>query len=195
MNAAELMREVGLLADGPVVWGRPVSGGGGGVFVVELTTPLPRAPIELTRVGKWIERVPDLTLDGERPTAKALAARLGAFWLPSQSVMFIGAATTTIGGRVAAIQKTVLGDRRPQSTGHWLHTFKPSTPMRVWWARTDAVEEYEDALLAAFAAGRAPGGGHDLAGCGRRPAVRQPAATDRRAAYDRARRIPAGRGA
>ena len=153
MNAAELMREVGLLADGPVVWGRPVSGGGGGVFVVELTTPLPRAPIELTRVGKWIERVPDLTLDGERPTAKALAARLGAFWLPSQSVVFIGAATTTIGGRIAAMQKTVLGDRRPQSAGHWLHTFKPPTPMRIWWACTEAVEEYEDALLAAFAAG------------------------------------------
>jgi transcription elongation factor GreA len=156
MNAAELLREVGLLADGPVVWGRPVPAGGAGVFVVELTTPLPRAPIELSLVGKWIERVPDLALQGERPTSKALATRLGAFWLPSQSVVFIGATTTSIGGRVAAIEKTVLGDRRPHSAGHWLHTFKPSTPMRVWWTRTDAVEEYEDALLAAFASGVPP---------------------------------------
>jgi transcription elongation factor GreA len=156
MNAAELLRAVGLLADGPVVWGRPVPPGGPGVFVVELSTPLPRAPIELTQVGKWIERVPGLMLDGERPTSKALAARLGTFWLPSQSVVYIGAASTSIGGRVSAIEKTVLGDRRPNPAGHWLHTFRPSTPMRVWWARTDALEEYEDALLAAFAAGLPP---------------------------------------
>ena len=51
MNAAELLREVGLLPDGPVVWGRPVPARAAGIFVVELGEPLPRAPIELTRVG------------------------------------------------------------------------------------------------------------------------------------------------
>jgi transcription elongation factor GreA len=155
MNAAELLRDVGLLADGPVVWGRPgrpVPARGPGVFVVELTAPLARAPIELTRVGKWIERVPTLTLDGERPTSKALAARLASFWLPSQTVVYVGATSTSIGGRVAAMQRTALGDRRPHSGGHWLETLQASTPMRVWWTATDAVEEYEDALLTSFAA-------------------------------------------
>ena len=155
MNAAALFREIGLLADGPVVWGwpgRPVPARGPGVFVVESVTALPRAPIELTRVGKWIERVGSLTLDGERPTSKALSARLGAFWLPSQTVVYVGSSTTSVGGRIAAMQRTVLGDRKPSSAGHWLATLLPSTSMRVWWARTDATEEYEDALLAAFAA-------------------------------------------
>lgn len=142
-----------MLPDGPVVWGRPVPARSAGVFLVELTAPLPRAPIELTRVGKWIERVPMLTLDGQRPTSRALAARLSAFWLPSQVVLYVGSATTSVGGRIAAQQRTVLGDRRPHSGGHWLHTFQPSVPMRVWWADTDAPEEYEDALLGAFAAG------------------------------------------
>ena len=151
MNAAELLREVGLLPDGPVVWGRPVPARAPGVFVVELSAPLPRAPIELTRVGKWVERVPSLTLDGARPTSRAVAGRLGAFWLPSEVVLYV-ASTTSIGRRVAALQDTVLGDRRPTSGGHWLHTFKASVPMRVWWAATDAAEEYEDALLNAFAA-------------------------------------------
>jgi transcription elongation factor GreA len=151
MNAAELLRDVGLLPDGPVVWGRPVPAGGAGVFVIELVAPLPRAPIELTRIGKWVERVPSLTLDGTRPTSKALAARLGAFWLPSQVVLYVGS-TTSIGRRVAALQNTMLGDRRPHSGGHWLQTFGTSVAMRVWWAATDAAEEYEDALLNAFAA-------------------------------------------
>lgn len=121
------------------------------MFVVELVAPLPRAPIELTRVGKWLERVASLTLDGERPTSKALAARLAAFWLPSQPVVYVGATTSSIGGRVDAMQRTELGDRRPSSAGHWLRTFRAGTAMRVWWTETDAPEEYEDALLAAFA--------------------------------------------
>ena len=159
MNAAELLRDVGLLADGPAVWGwpgRPVPASGSGVFVIELSGPLARAPIELTRVGKWIERVPTLTLHGERPTSKALAARLSAFWLPSQTVVYVGSSTTSIGGRVAAMQRTTLGDRRPHAGGHWLATLEARTSMRVWWAATDAVEEYEDALLSAFEAA-APG--------------------------------------
>ena len=112
MNAPELLREVGLLADGPAVWGwpgRPVPASGGGVFLVESTAPLTRAPIELTRVGKWIERVPSLTIDGERPTSKAMAARLGVFWLPSQTVLYVGSSSNSISGRVASMQRTALG--------------------------------------------------------------------------------------
>ena len=152
LSAPALLREVGLLADGPLPWGRPVPGRAPGVFIVELPTPLPTAPIELTRVGKWVERVPGLTLDGDRPTSRALAARLGSFWLPSQTVVYIGATEATISGRLAAMERTVLGDRRPFSGGHWLHTLRTLASARVWWAATPAVEEYEDALLAAFAA-------------------------------------------
>ncbi len=151
-RATDLLREVGLLADGPVVLGRPVRAPGPGVYLVELATPLPAAPIELTRIGKWIERVPSLRLDGERPTSKALAARLGAFWLNGQTVLFVGSAETSIAGRVAALERHILGDRRPHASAHWLKTLRVDG-LRVWWARTDALEEYEDALLGAFGAG------------------------------------------
>ena len=154
MNAPELLRDVGLLADGPVVWGwpgPPVPARRPGVFVVELTAPLARPPIEVTRVGKWLERVTTLTLDGARPTSKALVARLATFWLPSQTVLYVGSSATSIGGRVAAMQRTPLGDRRPHAGGHWLATLDGRTSMRVWWTESDALEEYEDALLTSFA--------------------------------------------
>jgi transcription elongation factor GreA len=151
-SAPALLREVGLLADGPLPWGRPVPGRSPGVFLVELPAPQPTAPIELTRVGKWLERVPGLLLDGARPTSRALAARLASFWLPSQTIVYIGATEATISGRLAAMERTVLGDRRPFSGGHWLHTLRTLSSARVWWTPTSAVEEYEDALLTAFAA-------------------------------------------
>jgi transcription elongation factor GreA len=152
-TAASLFRSIGLMADGPTVWGRPVPAQGPGVFVLESPRPLATAPIELTRVGKWIERVETLRLDGERPSTRALAARLAAYWLPSQTVVYIGATDASVGRRVASIAATALGDRRPSSSGHWLKTLRSLDGVRVWWALTDATEEYEDALLAAFAEG------------------------------------------
>ena len=41
------------------------------------------APIDIVAVRDWLERVPGLRLDGERPTASQLAARLASFWLPA----------------------------------------------------------------------------------------------------------------
>jgi transcription elongation factor GreA len=149
-GAAELFRSVGLRPDGPALMGRPLRASGGGVYVIELPAVLSVAPIELTRVGKWIERVPELRLDGQRPTSKQLAARLAAFWLPTRTVLYVSSAPTSIAGRVTAIERHVLGDRRPSAGAHWLKTLKIGG-LRVWWAETDAAEEYEDALLGAFA--------------------------------------------
>ena len=91
--------------------------GSGGIFVVELPAPRPTRADRADPVGKWLERVPDLRLDGEHPTSQALAARLAAFWLPSARVLYVGATDGSIGGRVEAIRNTVLGDRRPHSGG------------------------------------------------------------------------------
>ena len=150
-GAAALFRTVGLMADGPVVWGRPVPSRGSGVFVVELPAPLHHAPLELTRIGKWLELVPGLRLDGVHPTSRALAARLEAFWLPSSRVLFVGTTDGSIGGRIEAIRNTALGERRPHPGGHWLHALTGLDNARVWWAATKAIEESEDALLTAFA--------------------------------------------
>jgi transcription elongation factor GreA len=152
-SAAALLRSVGLLADGPAVWGRPIPAQGPGVFIVELAAAIPSAPIELTRVGKWIERIDTLRLDGTRPSSRALATRLGSFWLPSQTIVYIGASEASVARRVAAMVKTELGDRRPYAGGHWLKTLRSLDGVRVWWSPTNAPEEYEDALLAAFAEG------------------------------------------
>jgi len=150
-GAAALFRTVGLMADGPVVWGRPVPARGSGVFIIELPAMLHHAPVEHTRIGKWLEHVPELLLDGAHPTTRALAARLEAFWLPSTRVLFVGTTDGSIGGRIEAIRNTALGDRRPHPGGHWLHALSGLETARVWWAATSAVEEAEDALLTAFA--------------------------------------------
>ena len=151
-SAAALLREVGLMADGPALWGKPVRHAGPGVFLVELRTPTPSASMDLAHIGKWLERVPDLRLDGERPVSKDLATRLGAFWLPSQPVVYIGSSAAGVAGRVSALARTIPGDQKPNWMGLWLHFLRAQDDMRTWWAGTNAPEEYEDALIEAFAA-------------------------------------------
>ena len=151
-SAPVLIREVGLMADGPAPWGRPISYAGPGVFVVEISAPLPTPHLDLALVGKWLERVPDLRMDGERPTSKDLIHRLASSWVPSQQVVLVGSTTGSVGGRLSAMAKTIPGDQKPAWTGFWLH-FLRGVDLRVWWAATKLAEEYEDALVDAFAAG------------------------------------------
>jgi transcription elongation factor GreA len=80
-----------------------------------------------------------------------VAKRLHEFWLADEPVLYISRSAKQIGARVAAMNATQLGDARPHSGGHWLKTLSVLNDMRVWWAETDAHEEYEDALLAEIA--------------------------------------------
>ena len=84
VRAADLIRSVGLLVDGPVAWGHPVRSAKPGVYVVELPAPLPSAPLDHTVLRHWIERVSTLRLEGavpstlvSRPPSVAPAARRG----------------------------------------------------------------------------------------------------------------------
>ncbi|GIW20016.1 MAG: hypothetical protein KatS3mg065_0312 [Chloroflexota bacterium] len=156
-SAAALFRSVGLLPDGPVLWGRPLPAVRSGVVVIELLEPAgASAPIDPARVGKWLERVPSLRLDGAVPTTRRLVARLASYWIPGQTVLFVGYAATDLGRRVAALPVTSIGNRPPLADAHWLLVLRRPEILRLWWAATDAPEEYADALLDAFAEGVAP---------------------------------------
>ena len=152
LTAQALLRQVGLLADGPVRWEQPALGRGPGVFVVETPDPSATAPIDIVAVRAWLERVPSLRLDGARPDAGALADRLRSYWLPGQPVLYVGRTSKSLGGRILALHRTPLGDRQPHSGGHWLRTLTGLAGFRIWWAETDAPEEAEDALIGAIAA-------------------------------------------
>jgi transcription elongation factor GreA len=158
-GAADLMRSLGLLVHGPRLWEARIPAREPGVFIAELPAASEHAPIDAAALRKWLERVPALTLDGEQPTASTLSSRLAEFWLPGEPVLFVGRSSRSVGQRLAAVYATPLGDARPSALGYWLKTLSVLRDVRVWWAATDAHEEYEDALLEEVAArndGRLP---------------------------------------
>jgi transcription elongation factor GreA len=152
-STADLLRSVGLDVDGPARWGDKPASRAPGVFAVEATTTSRTAPLDSVELRRWLERVPSLRLDGERPTEATLSERLGSFWVPGETLLYVGRTSKSLAGRVAALYATELGYSRPHAGGHWLKTLRDQKRLRIWWAETDAPEEYEDALLTAFAEG------------------------------------------
>ncbi len=150
LNGRDLLRSNGLSVEGPILWGRPVSGGSPGVFVVELAAPQPKVSIDATAIRQWLERCPELRLDGKRPTVAELQSRLASFWLPGQTILYIGSSQKSVTARLAAMFKTQLGERRPQSAGYWLKTLHDLNKARIWWAPTADPELYEDTLIEQF---------------------------------------------
>jgi transcription elongation factor GreA len=141
-----------LIADGPVVWGKPIPSRAAGVFVVEAADALEQAPFDHRQIRGWLERVPATRLDGAPTTPHALAARLATIWVPGQHILYVGRSMRSIGARVAAMYATPLGDSKPHAGGHLLKTLSILRALRIWWAETEAHEEYEDELLNKFAA-------------------------------------------
>jgi transcription elongation factor GreA len=150
INGHDLLYALGLGIEGPVLWGHPVSATGPGVFLIELPTHEPKVSIDPTAVRDWIERAPDLRLDGKRPTVAELQSRLASFWLPRQVILYIGSSQRSVGARLASIYRTPLGERRPQPSGYWLKTLKDINKARIWWVETAEAELYEDQLLETF---------------------------------------------
>jgi len=149
-TTADLLRSIGLDVDGPVRWGTKPSSRAPGIFVVEAASPSDSAAIDVDEVRRWLGRVPELRLDGERPTQSSLAARLRTFWVPGQTLLYVGRTNKSLSARVASLYATELGHARPHPGGYWLKTLREQSKLRLWWAETDASEEYEDELIEAF---------------------------------------------
>jgi transcription elongation factor GreA len=146
------MRSLGLDVDGPVRWGQQPPTRAAGIFVVESAVPSDSPGIDSDRLRRWIERVPSMRLDGDTPTPTTLARRLASFWVPGATLLYVGRSGRSLAGRVGALYATELGFRRPHAGGQWLKTLREASRLNVWWAETEAPEEYEDALLDAFGA-------------------------------------------
>lgn len=153
LSAADLLRSIGLDVDGPARWGSKPTSRKPGIFVFETPNPAVSASLDIDQIRRWLERVPDLRMDGERPTQTTLAERLRRFWLPDQPVLYVGRTAKGLNARVASLYATELGHARPHAGGYWLKTLRELSKLRLWWAETDAPEEYEDELIAAFAEG------------------------------------------
>lgn len=124
-----------------------------GVYIISTPKPLRDAPIDAGILKAWLGARPEMRVDGVSATVAALDARLRAFWIAGQPIVYIGLAGGSLRKRLADYYRTPLGARAPHAGGHWLKTLSVLSDLRVTWATADDPDTAEDALLRAFGAG------------------------------------------
>jgi hypothetical protein len=156
-TVADVFAAAGLQVAGAVRWGTPVPLDAPGVYAVALTDDpntldgaLHEAPIDLGALKTLLAARPELQLDGRRPSPQALAARLVAFWLPDEVVLYVGLAGTSVRKRVRQYYTTLLGARRPHAGGWWLKTLSVLDELWVHWAGVSDPSAGEQFMLGGF---------------------------------------------
>jgi hypothetical protein len=156
----DALAAAGLSPDGRVTWGKRIPETGPGVYVVALTADtdanvpvLDACPISGEAVKVLLETRPELSLDGERPAAHALSARVSGFWLPDEVILYIGLAGTSISKRVGQYYRTPLGARKPHAGGWFLKLLSCLDELTVHFAQCDDPDTAESLMLKAFCDG------------------------------------------
>jgi hypothetical protein len=155
---SELLASADLRLSGNVKWRQTVPLDRPGVYIVTSSTVpesrtdglKPEAPIDLSIVAKWIESVPTLMLDGLHPTPEMLTERLSHFWLPDETVLYLGKASKSLRKRVGSYYRTTLGAPGPHAGGHWIKTLSLLDRLKVFYASSSNPESDENGMLAAF---------------------------------------------
>jgi hypothetical protein len=154
----QLFASAGLRPDGVVRWGTRIPETGPGNYVVSLTEDprslarsRPTCPVAAGRLKALLDVRPELRLDGVRPSAEELAARLSAFWMDDEVVLYVGLAGTSLQKRAGQYYRTPLGARSPHAGGWWLKALALLDQLWVHYAATPDDAEAELAMLQHFA--------------------------------------------
>lgn len=159
-TALALAASAGVTLGGVVPWGQSPRCDQPGVYLVCLDpdegsakNAVGECPISMTALERLLLDRSELTVDGKRPNARDLATRISSFWLPNETILYIGLAGTSLSHRVRQYYQTPLGARSPHAGGWFLKTLTSAPPRWVHWASADDPDGAENLMLKAFCAG------------------------------------------
>ncbi|MDE0717032.1 MAG: hypothetical protein OXH64_03730 [Rhodospirillaceae bacterium] len=155
---SELLERASLKRTGTVRGSESVPSNSSGVYIVSLSERCEQndrlfdtAPIDSAAVEQWLCRIPKMKLDGqEGPSPSDIAKRLGDFWLPDESILYIGKTGRLLKRRIGEYYRTPLGARKPHRGGHWIKTLSVLDETFVHYIETPNAGDTEERLLEAF---------------------------------------------
>ena len=152
-----------LQRDGAVRWREPIPSKAPGVYVVSLgsdpdsiSETLSSAAISPTAITQLLGARPKLTVDGSRSDVELLSLRVAEFWLPDESILYVGLAGTSLRDRVQAYYSTKLGRRSPHAGGWFLKLLENIEDLWVHYAVSDDPGGSEHEMLDTFVSAVSP---------------------------------------
>ncbi len=133
-----------------------------GIYIVSSNTSshenigLQEKPILNDQVlQKWINKLSNFLIDNRKTTLFSLKSRLTEFWLPDESILYIGRAkkrsnNSGLGVRIHEYYETDIGERGPHSGGQWLKTLKNIDSFFIYYGYCNLPEKIESKMLEYF---------------------------------------------
>lgn len=144
-----MFEENGKTISGQVKWPDIVDCNEPGVYVVAITPVADKmlcydeAPISIELIERWINYVPNMTLNNLTPTTESLVQRLNGFWIPDETILYIGQTGAYLRERIHQYYNTPLGNPRPHRGGHWIKTLSNLEGLSIYWTTLEGETAYD----------------------------------------------------
>lgn len=155
LSVNDLFERAAVQRVGAVPWGTEVPMGVAGVYVVA-TTPegddqsgLSDCPLEPSAITTLLEVRSEATVDGQTADAELLSTRLAEMWVPSQPIVYIGLAGTSVRERVRQFYSTAIGARAPHAGG-WPVKMLDSAKLWVHYGASVDPDSTEQTMIQTF---------------------------------------------
>ncbi len=158
----ELFRKFDILDFQKVQWEANFKENKQGVYVVS-TSSDPNKHLGISenpnfdeqQIQLWINKVEDFLVDNNPATLTNVKNRLAEFWLPDESILYIGKASTRKNGsgiskRIREYFSTTIGDGGPHSGGQWVKSLANLNTLTVYYGVCDDPNEIEVQMLQFF---------------------------------------------
>ncbi len=152
----QLVESVGLQIDQTYKWGEAVSSGFKGVYIIAIAATkdhlsvMARPSINLRALRGWINRAQGLAVDGEPASVETIEIRLKQYWLPEETILYIGQTGRTITQRLNQFYGHQLGAPAPHSGGQWIKTLNNLEELTIYIVPTQEPAETENTMLEQF---------------------------------------------
>jgi hypothetical protein len=165
-SVTDVFAAADLVPTGVAGWGQAPATTSAGVYVVALTDrtdavrgTVRECPLSVGSLRQLLDVRRELRIDSDhRPTAAELGTRLAGFWLPDETVLYVGLSTRPLSERLGEFYGHRLGAKSPHKGGWPLKTLRVLDKLWVHWAPTskDECADAENEMLRAFAAAVSP---------------------------------------
>lgn len=122
-----------------------------GVYIVSLDFLTAEPELSDVLIEGWINLATNMRIDGQTPTIQKIRDRLSSFWIPDETILYIGQTTgQTLRRRITQFYNHTVGCSRPHRGGQWLHTLADLGDLNVHWCTVNNPIEAEQKMLKCF---------------------------------------------
>ena len=145
-----------------IKWGTQFFDNNEGIYVVSMSNK-PDKNLGLTeeplfddnQLNLWLSKLDNFLVDHNPATKATLKKRLSEFWLPDESILYIGKAPKRRNGqglskRISEYYETEIGDGGPHSGGQWIKVLKNISSFTIYYGYSDSPAFVEKNMMRTF---------------------------------------------